>query len=55
VVLNSNPVKKDNYLSRDPNDRVRYPFFEEYKGGILGSDGKKVYFIGIIDIFTQYG
>jgi len=34
---------------------LRRPFFEKYKGGIKSSDGKKVYFFGIIDLFTSYG
>jgi 1-phosphatidylinositol-4-phosphate 5-kinase len=33
----------------------RNPFYEKHKGGILSFDGKKVYFLGIIDIFTAYG
>jgi len=41
--------------NHDENHDVRHPFYESYKGGLLGSDAKKVYFIGIIDIFTQYG
>jgi hypothetical protein len=47
-------IQLDNYVI-DPKDKVRKPFFEVYKGGIVGSDAKKVYFIGVIDIFTQYG
>jgi hypothetical protein len=33
----------------------RKPFYEKHRGGVLSSDGKKIYFFGIIDIFTQYG
>ena len=41
--------------NHDENNDIRHPFYESYKGGLLGSDMKNVYFIGIIDIFTQYG
>ncbi len=34
---------------------IRKPFFEKYKGGIQAYDGKRVYFFGIIDLFTNYG
>ena len=34
---------------------VRKPFYEEYYGGIKSEDNDKVYFFGIIDIFTNYG
>jgi hypothetical protein len=33
----------------------RIPFFEEDSGGILTIDKKKIIFISIIDLFTQYG
>ena len=33
----------------------RKPFYEEYYGGIQSEDTKKVYFFGIIDIFTNFG
>jgi len=33
----------------------RKPFYEEYYGGIQSEDKKKVYFFGIIDIFTNFG
>jgi hypothetical protein len=32
----------------------RKPFYERYFGGMKSNDGKKVYFFGIIDIFTSY-
>ena len=34
---------------------VRKPFYQEYYGGIQSEDNDKVYFFGIIDIFTNYG
>ena len=34
---------------------ARKPIFERHKGGIIATDGKKVYFFGIIDLFTFYG
>jgi hypothetical protein len=42
-------------ISNSGESIARHPFFESHKGGLLGSDGKKVYFLGVIDIFTQYG
>jgi hypothetical protein len=33
----------------------RFPFYEKYNGGLLSEDGKKIYFLAVIDIFTQYG
>jgi 1-phosphatidylinositol-4-phosphate 5-kinase len=37
------------------NKVVRKPFYEEYCGGIRSEENDKVYFFGIIDIFTNYG
>ena len=37
------------------NKVVRKPFYEEYYGGIQSEENDKVYFFGIIDIFTNYG
>lgn len=34
---------------------VRKPFFEYSQGGLGCVDQKKIIFVGIIDIFTQYG
>ena len=34
---------------------VRKPFYQDYYGGIQSEDNDKVYFFGIIDIFTNYG
>lgn len=34
---------------------MRKPFYESNNGGMISRDGKKIYFFGIIDIFTQYG
>ena len=36
------------------NNCGRKPFYERYFGGMKSNDGKKVYFFGIIDIFTSY-
>jgi hypothetical protein len=33
----------------------RKPFFEQIKGGILSKDRNRIYYFGIIDIFTNYG
>jgi len=33
----------------------RKPFYQSNNGGTLSRDGKKIYFFGVIDIFTQYG
>lgn len=33
----------------------RQPFFEVHHGGLLSKDSKKTFFIGIIDLFTEYG
>lgn len=33
----------------------RKPFFEFHSGGMETVDKKKILFLGIIDIFTQYG
>ena len=38
-----------------PNNVSRKPFYEEYYGGIQSEDRSKVYFFGIIDIFTNFG
>ena len=37
------------------NNDFRKPFYEEHYGGIQSEDKTKVYFFGIIDIFTNYG
>ena len=34
---------------------IRKPFFEKDRGGIISKDGRNIYFIGIIDIFTDFG
>ena len=36
-------------------NNIRKPFYEQYYGGIQSEDKTKVYFFGIIDIFTNYG
>ena len=35
--------------------RPPIPFYESHDGGILSSDGKYLYFIGIIDTLTYFG
>ena len=35
--------------------RPPIPFYEAHDGGIVSSDGKCVYFIGIIDTLTFFG
>ena len=44
-----------NHKSSIPNNVSRKPFYEEHYGGIQSEDRSKVYFFGIIDIFTNYG
>ena len=44
-----------NHKSSVPNNVFRKPFYEEHYGGIQSEDWSKVYFFGIIDIFTNYG
>ena len=49
----------DNYAVNSNNNSNnksygRKPFYERYFGGMKSNDGKKVYFFGIIDIFTSY-
>lgn len=56
MLVNSNDGSLNFNLNNTYGDLYnRKPFYEKHKGGILSSDGKKVYFFGIIDIFTQYG
>ena len=38
-----------------PVNVARKPFYEEHYGGIQSEDSTKVYFFGIIDIFTNFG
>ena len=35
--------------------RPPVPFYEAHDGGIVSTDGKCVYFIGIIDTLTYFG
>jgi hypothetical protein len=35
--------------------RPPFPFYESHDGGIVSSDGKCIYFIGIIDTLTLFG
>lgn len=37
------------------SDRFEQCFFESIDGGMLSEDGKKIYFIGIIDTLTYFG
>jgi len=50
-LLLTNKSNGNNFM----NSVVRKPFYEEYYGGIQSEDNDKVYFFGIIDIFTNYG
>ena len=59
---NQKELEQEEYLllankktqSFDSQD-IRKPFYEEYYGGLRSEDNDKVYFFGIIDIFTNYG
>jgi Ca2+-binding EF-hand superfamily protein len=42
-------------IEMNGDKEFRKPFYEKHRGGVMSSDGKKIYFFGIIDIFTQYG
>ena len=56
--LNFSTVRRLSFGENEFNEvnfKERKPFFESYKGGMLAMDGKKVYFFGIIDLFTNYG
>jgi len=35
--------------------RPPIPFYETHDGGILSSDGKCIYYLGIIDTLTMFG
>ena len=48
-------TKIGGYSSQVGKTGGRKPFYEQYMGGMRSKDGKKVYFFGIIDIFTLYG
>jgi 1-phosphatidylinositol-4-phosphate 5-kinase len=54
VLTGQNFVKFHKSNSIHYND-YRKPFYEEHYGGIQSEDKTKVYFFGIIDIFTNYG
>ena len=54
VLTGQNFVKYNKSNSIHYND-YRKPFYEEHYGGIQSEDKTKVYFFGIIDIFTNYG
>ena len=49
--LSTKKSKENSFISND----VRKPFYEQYYGGIQSEENDKVYFFGIIDIFTNYG
>ena len=53
LVTGTNKIKQCKSII--PNNVARKPFYEEYYGGIQSEDKTKVYFFGIIDIFTNYG
>ena len=48
-------AKIGGYGQNQVNKNGRVPFYEQYMGGMRSKDGQKVYFFGIIDIFTLYG
>jgi 1-phosphatidylinositol-4-phosphate 5-kinase len=50
-----NPIILNNSSQKEkPTSIARHPFYENHSKGMLSSDGRKVYFFGVIDIFTQY-
>jgi 1-phosphatidylinositol-4-phosphate 5-kinase len=53
ILSGNNNIK--HHKTSIPNNVARKPFYEEYYGGIQSEDKTKVYFFGIIDIFTNYG
>ena len=53
TLTGQNTLKKQKTLNS--NNVLRKPFYEEYYGGIQSEDKTKIYFFGIIDIFTNYG
>ena len=53
ALVGSNLVKPKKSFNQ--NNVARKPFYEEHYGGIQSEDNTKVYFFGIIDIFTNYG
>ncbi len=60
---NKEQLEQEQYLLLSINKKkqsfespvIRKPFYEEYYGGIRSEDNDKIYFFGIIDIFTNYG
>jgi len=53
VLTGKNVVERKKSLGG--TNATRKPFYEQYFGGIQSEDKTKVYFFGIIDIFTNYG
>jgi hypothetical protein len=51
----SNSVFKRTLTLNKKKADTTIPFFEEDSGGLLTIDGKKIIFVSIIDLFTQYG
>ena len=65
---NSDAQSQDNQSIYDSDASIRYnhdfeqslaptrvKFYEAFEGGMLSTDGTKIYYIGIIDILTAYG
>lgn len=55
VIKNSPKIVKLIKERDEPRDEYFVPFYEAHQGGILSSDGSKIYFFGIIDIMTKFG
>ena len=55
MVLTGQNVIGRQRSSQLANNIARKPFYEEYFGGIQSEDRTKIYFFGIIDIFTNFG
>ena len=53
-----NPVnleRNDSDLLLHQRKRPEKAFFESHDGGIISADKKEIYFMGIIDILTNFG
>lgn len=53
--LNNLISANEDFKDRASNYVGRKPFYEAFSGGMATTDKKKIIFIGIIDVFTQYG
>ena len=45
----------DSELLLHQRERPKKAFFESHDGGIISADKKEIYFLGIIDILTNFG